>query len=176
MTVDWLVESYPKVAEGTACAEVQRQRMWPAWWQARRPPCQRQEFTVVMTAGTAQRWSPGPCWACSSLLTQLASSRSWRGALPRSLATVTFRTCSQGNIQHTWADSSFSQWDRETTQEQGWDSVPLHTSPYSLLSRWTDYFQGQTATACNLLKKYQESTRTLWPGKTMTQVRFHGQL
>lgn len=82
MTVDWLVESYPKVAEGTACAEVQRQRMWPAWWQARRPPCQGQELTVVMTAGTAQRWSPGPCWVCSSLLTQLASCRSWRGHFP----------------------------------------------------------------------------------------------
>lgn len=35
-----------------------------------------QELTVVMTAGTAHRWPPGPCWVCSSLLTQLASCRS----------------------------------------------------------------------------------------------------
>ena len=97
------------------------------------------------------------------------------GTHPRSLATVTLRTCSQGNIQHTWADSSFPRWDRETTQEQGWDSAPstpLHT---------VSCLDGQTTprTDChpfNLLKESQESTRTLWPGKTMAQVRFHGQL
>lgn len=69
-------------------------------------------------------------------------------------------------FKNPWEDARFLQWDRGTTQEQGWDFAPT-TQPLVWMDR---VFQGQTATRCNLLKESQQSTGMVWLNKPVAQL------